>query len=868
MSGKGGGGDSSTTNAAGKGNNGISTIPAGSRKIVQSLKEIVNCPELEIYAMLKDCNMDPNEAVNRLLAQDPFHEVKSKREKKKENKDPVDLRFRGANSMTHRGGRGGADRNVRDYSASHGKSTYKRENGTHAYAGLPSSACGTGGDNFNWQTPLPSDPVATESKSSTSAGDGFSSSSQPSSGFQSAWLGASGQASMADIVKMGRPHNKVSAVPPHHNIYHQSDSAHPLAASHYDLHLSNNCASNVPEIKGMPEVVASQQHMHSEDEWPSIEDQPPASVSSVLEVPADSELYLDPANMPLSRVTKHTRPQVDDVLPIEDDHVENLRGNHAVSASVSSKDDRKDDSGGSALLEDNLYGDLSSYEPHNHTFEHNQGEADDDPSSVAVNFRHLTLENDDQEAATIEDNPSVIIPDHLQVNAQDCSHLSFGTFGSAIGTGFSGSFAAMPTKSTLEETSELVDAPSTGHPETRNPEYYGDEHLRSTADESLVHRTGVNAGNFDSPSVPQPEVLKEESIEVSQGNQYAFHSTTPDYPYENTQQLNDVFNNPQTSSQMQNIASLSSVLQAYNNSLSSTLLGSTVQAGREHELPYSPFPVTQSMPIKYSNAPSSISGPSISMPEALRAGSISTPQLTSQTLPGASVAAGSTLPQHLAVHPYSQHTLPLGHFANMISYPFLPQSYPYMPSAYQQAYAGNTAYHQSLASVLPQYKNNLSVGGLPQSAGVASGYGFGNSTNIAAGNFPLNAPTAPGGTTISYDDVLSSQYKDSSHLVSLQQNENSAPWVHGPSSRTMSGIPASNYYSLQGQNQQGAGFRQGQQPSQQFGALGYPNYYHSQTGISLEHQQQNSRDGSLAMGGSQSQVQPSKQTQQLWQNGY
>ena len=49
-----------------KGNN---DIPTGSRKIVQSLKEIVNSPEAEIYAMLKECNMDPNEAVHRLLSQ-------------------------------------------------------------------------------------------------------------------------------------------------------------------------------------------------------------------------------------------------------------------------------------------------------------------------------------------------------------------------------------------------------------------------------------------------------------------------------------------------------------------------------------------------------------------------------------------------------------------------------------------------------------------------------------------------------------------------------------------------------------------------------------------------------------------------------
>lgn len=45
------------------------SIPPASRKMVQGLKEIVNCPEPEIYAMLKECNMDPNEAVNRLLSQ-------------------------------------------------------------------------------------------------------------------------------------------------------------------------------------------------------------------------------------------------------------------------------------------------------------------------------------------------------------------------------------------------------------------------------------------------------------------------------------------------------------------------------------------------------------------------------------------------------------------------------------------------------------------------------------------------------------------------------------------------------------------------------------------------------------------------------
>ncbi|KAL6555822.1 hypothetical protein OROHE_007096 [Orobanche hederae] len=50
----------------------VQPIPSGSRKVVESLKEIVNCSEAEIYATRKECNMDPNEAVNRLLCQGDF----------------------------------------------------------------------------------------------------------------------------------------------------------------------------------------------------------------------------------------------------------------------------------------------------------------------------------------------------------------------------------------------------------------------------------------------------------------------------------------------------------------------------------------------------------------------------------------------------------------------------------------------------------------------------------------------------------------------------------------------------------------------------------------------------------------------------
>lgn len=79
-----------------EGGGGTQKLSAGVRKTIQSIKEIVgNHSELDIYAALKEANMDPNETTQKLLIQDPFHEVKRKRDKRKENmgyKAPVDPR--------------------------------------------------------------------------------------------------------------------------------------------------------------------------------------------------------------------------------------------------------------------------------------------------------------------------------------------------------------------------------------------------------------------------------------------------------------------------------------------------------------------------------------------------------------------------------------------------------------------------------------------------------------------------------------------------------------------------------------------------------------------------------------------------------
>ncbi|XP_076960362.1 uncharacterized protein LOC143636732 isoform X2 [Bidens hawaiensis] len=832
--------------------NGVNGIPTASRKMVQSLKEIVNgVSDAEIYAALKDCNMDPNEAVNRLLSQDPFHEVKSKREKKKEFKDTTESRPRGGGSTSNRGARNGTDRysgrggssqfNPSESGGLHGKS--KRENGSSSYTRSSAPAYGGAPTNTNRTPQTYSGSVSNENKAPTfSVTDGAATGSQPpSSGFQSAWLGAPGQKSMADIVKMGKPQNKVYSAP----VPSQPPS------THYEQNSWEDNTYKAPETY--------QEHV---DDWPVMEQPQTVVVQSVV----GPESHVEPENVDYERNDQYIESQTEEV-EAEDEHVY----------------EEHEDTSESAPLRDDTYND--SFHHEDHAFEHNEeqfthpvDEGDALASSVSANMQQLNIQEDRQYDEPEENIPSVVIPNHLQVQTADCSHLSFGSFGSTMNPGFPGSFGSRQLENKTEETLAEPESSSVGPSEIRNSEYYGNESM-ITPENNAVHQAGPNSGSYDLPSASQAEVLKQENAEVAHGNQYSFPSPTPGsgYSFDSTHLLNPGFPQTQTPSQMPNAAPFSNVMAAYTNSLPNTLLAANGHPARESELAYSQFPISQSMAAKYGNSVPSISGSTISMAEALKTGVFSSSQPTPQTSPGNTIATGPALPQHLAMHPYSQHTLPLGPFANMIGYPFLPQSYTYMPSGFQQAFAGNSTYHQQLAAVLPQYKNSVSVSSLSQSAAVPSGYGsFGNSTAIP-GNYQVNQPAGPSGSTLNYDDVLNAHYKDNSQLLSLQQNENPATWVHGAGSRQMPGVQASTYYGFQGQNQQPSGFRQGQpqhqqqqQPSQNYGGAGlnYPNYYHSQAGISQEHQlQQNTRDGSV-VGGSQGQPKPQQQTQQLWQNSY
>ncbi|GMJ15961.1 hypothetical protein HRI_005265300 [Hibiscus trionum] len=78
MSSQGGGG--------GRGGGSRVSTPENAKKTIQSIREITGKQhsDEEVYAVLKECFMDPDETAQKLLYLDTFHEVKRKRYKKKE----------------------------------------------------------------------------------------------------------------------------------------------------------------------------------------------------------------------------------------------------------------------------------------------------------------------------------------------------------------------------------------------------------------------------------------------------------------------------------------------------------------------------------------------------------------------------------------------------------------------------------------------------------------------------------------------------------------------------------------------------------------------------------------------------------------
>ncbi|XP_061353171.1 GBF-interacting protein 1-like [Gastrolobium bilobum] len=95
-------------------------IPNNVRKTIQDIREITGKlhTDDEIYTVLRECSMDPNETAQKLLYLDTFHEVKRRRDRKKEglsNRGIEDSRLKqGGHGRGRRGASAGYSSNFSD----------------------------------------------------------------------------------------------------------------------------------------------------------------------------------------------------------------------------------------------------------------------------------------------------------------------------------------------------------------------------------------------------------------------------------------------------------------------------------------------------------------------------------------------------------------------------------------------------------------------------------------------------------------------------------------------------------------------------------------------------------------------------------
>lgn len=209
--------------------------------------------------------------------------------------------------------------------------------------------------------------------------------SQYSSGIQRAWSGMSGQRTLADIVKMGRPQGKTSGVPfgsaesytacvKSSKIMHTStNSSDPkvLPPESYHMDPFSNGSMNVQE----PSFSVGSYVSH--DDWPLVHPSSARNGSSHLEAQDTSAVYTDQStslHLHVDDVSLHCNVQQENLHSFEGNiTVNNLAEDSLRTASASERQIEIDSSAEEAVLDHDSFRDINSYQSHGQRFEPHEG---------------------------------------------------------------------------------------------------------------------------------------------------------------------------------------------------------------------------------------------------------------------------------------------------------------------------------------------------------------------------------------------------------------------------------------------------------------------------------------------------------------
>ncbi|CAK8565468.1 unnamed protein product [Lathyrus sativus] len=699
--------------------------------VVATVKEIVNCTEQEIYDVLKDCDMDPNLAVEKLLAQDTFREVRSKREKRKEMKEAVDSRTRGNSTGLSRGGKIGIgnDPGVVQNGFHHmaykenGKAVDKQDVGS-VCASVTSSTTHVAGKSTKV------DSLYTDNgRQSLGTGVSMSDTAQVSPAPLPRLVGASkGHLSMADIVRMGTTSQDAVS----------HDHCNSIGVSS----LSGNSESSL----SLPcQNSSEQQSFH--DEWPVIE-QPISGNAQTLNMNHE----LDAAQVSREEIAR-----------------DNAISEKIESASISDYTELGPHS--NSNLKNTLTSDFSG------SYEHREG-----VSSVTLDLQRLNMKEANLEVPSSDD--IVVLPNHLQALAAECSHLSFGTYKGGNNSASSEAFTPNNlSRDGLEMKSATVDGPLAQllKPSSQNlGDQLGFDILRGTpGDQNYGLHSTLGHEYNTTASISDPSLQKSQWM-------------VPSLPLK------------QPCVQSGNHSSFPGELHNSSNAVPQDLLAYLLAESRRSKHNAEP---------SINNFPLSMSG------------------VSRDIEPG-------TFALHNRPSPAQGFTVqPNNHFQqSREAYYALPQNQSYMATIdSRRAFSDNTAYSGSHANMnynsLPQNRNEFMSRLHPSTVSDAPGYGNPDSSLYCPGSFQPNASLGNMKPSSNLNEILTSQYYGGHNLSSVQPHDSFSQRDYETRLRS-SYVPEKTQYIFPDQPSQAS--------LSQYASHEYSDFYPSWSQIPEEHKQSGS----------------------------
>ncbi|XP_010657491.1 GBF-interacting protein 1-like isoform X2 [Vitis vinifera] len=820
------------------------SISSSMREVIQNIKEVTgDHTEEEIYAMLKDCAMDPNETVQKLLMQDPFHEVRRKRDKRKEhlsNRDSAEPRWRPG--MQGQGSRGGRV-NYSSRHTSHGggrNSAPAKENGisqisekgiaqptsqemknkeTTAIAssitvmadGPAVTTTGNTSVVHTSHSTVASDVIHADLSASTDANK-LGNSPSPSIDANKNPSIAFGTGDTCGQPTPGSSNCSASVTPASSSGGYFSASDPVLVPSH-DSRISHAVGTIKREVGSQRTPVENNEITHAESRSAAVAASETGSSFLQGKMPGKSpgvgKNHLVESSQPSPSLT-HAGSSVNRPSSNYNTRLQQVIGPQKVGPGMEWKPKSTNpnlvQSSGAAVTSE-----IPSVSAESVT--QTQPVSGDLDSEEANPKPQKKLEGLHSRARR-----HVIIPNHIHVPEAERTGLNFGSFTTGFGVSLIDAYdpesdkTSTPQSETSQGIEETVEEHSSSNQNVLATAEEGDYPDHPESPPHVSENISSGEGDISSSSAPEYDSKQEIALPPG-GHQYSTVHTSPNYSFGFVPPIlgSQLAPFESSESQARDVTRLPSfVVQPQFDPAS--YYAQFYRSGSDSDGRISPFQSPGVVPKYNGNvavlSPQTSQSPQEGGNSLVLSTAGATPLVTQSAGVMQSSIAVTQQPVPVFRQPgvhiphYPPNYIPYGHYFSPFYVPppaihqFLANgAFPHQPQAGGVYPAPPNAAAAGVKYSLPQYKPGTNTGNSAH-MGMPGGYGpYGSSP---AGYNPSSAAAA--GNSTANEEIAASQFKENSVYITGQQSEGSAVWIAAPG-RDISGLPASSFYNLPPQSQ-------------------------------------------------------------------